>query len=113
LLRHECTAIIAAAGAVRSIHSGDKVPTDLAQFEADIKSSCYRILRSRQHLAGTDKGPPLVHNIYNPGHHAAGAFFLAAKTGVRSHHWPYGDMPPQPQMSEAQVGGIGYQPHRM
>lgn len=76
--------------------------------------------------AGTDKGPPLVHNIYNPGHHADGAFFLAAKRGVRSHHWPYGDMPPQPQVTDEQMvaivryvrelqqaNGIGDQPHRM
>ena len=76
--------------------------------------------------AGTDKGPPLVHDIYNPGHHADGAFFLAARLGVRQHHWPYGDMPPQPQINEQQIAavvqyvrelqvanGIGYRPHRM
>ena len=32
---------------------------------------------------GTDTGPPLVHDIYNPGHHADHAFFAAAKFGVR------------------------------
>lgn len=76
--------------------------------------------------AGTDKGPPLVHDIYNPGHHGDGAFFLAAKLGVRQHHWPYGDMPPQRQVTEDQVAaiiqyvrelqvanGIGYRPHSM
>ncbi|MCW8915506.1 MAG: cytochrome c [Magnetovibrio sp.] len=56
--------------------------------------------------SGSDKGPPLIHNIYNPGHHADGAFFLAAKRGVRSHHWPYGDMPPQPQVNERQMANI-------
>ncbi len=76
--------------------------------------------------SGTDKGPPLIHNIYNPGHHGDASFFFAAKQGVRAHHWRYGDMPPQPQVSEAQItdivvyvrelqraNGIGYQPHRM
>ena len=76
--------------------------------------------------AGSDKGPPLVHNIYNPGHHGDGAFFLAAKQGSRNHHWRYGDMPPQPQVSEEQVAaivryvrelqranGIGFKPHNM
>lgn len=76
--------------------------------------------------AGTDKGPPFIHDIYNPGHHADGAFFLAAKLGVRQHHWRFGDMPPQPQVSEAQLAaivqyvrelqaanGITYRPHRM
>lgn len=56
--------------------------------------------------AGTEKGPPLVHNIYNPGHHADAAFFLAAKRGVRQHHWPFGDMPPQPQVSDEEIAGI-------
>tara|TARA_B100000427_G_scaffold112309_1_gene93130 strand:+ start:2998 stop:3429 length:432 start_codon:yes stop_codon:yes gene_type:complete len=76
--------------------------------------------------AGSDKGPPLVHDIYNPGHHADYAFVLAAQRGVRQHHWPYGDMPPQPQVSEKDLGniiryvrelqaanGIQYRPHNM
>ena len=56
--------------------------------------------------SGTDQGPPLMHNIYNPGHHADGAFFLAAKNGVRAHHWPYGNMPPQPQVSNGEIAAI-------
>ncbi|ASP35810.1 c-type cytochrome [Labrenzia sp. VG12] len=45
--------------------------------------------------AGRDGiGPPLVHKIYEPGHHADGAFYLAAQQGVRAHHWPFGNMPP-------------------
>jgi len=42
---------------------------------------------------GTDQGPPLIHSIYNPGHHSDQAFFLAAQNGVRSHHWNFGNMP--------------------
>lgn len=56
--------------------------------------------------SGTDQGPPLIHDIYNPGHHADGAFFLAAKNGVRAHHWPYGNMPKQPQVSAGEVAAI-------
>lgn len=75
---------------------------------------------------GTEKGPPLVHNIYNPGHHADGAFFLAAKRGTRQHHWKFGNMPAQPQVNEDDVraiiqyvrelqraNGIKSQPHNM
>ena len=43
--------------------------------------------------AGTDKGPPLVHKIYHPNHHADITFYLAAERGVRAHHWGFGDMP--------------------
>lgn len=42
---------------------------------------------------GTDQGPPLIHNIYNPGHHGDQAFYLAARRGVRAHHWGFGNMP--------------------
>ncbi|MBS0247954.1 MAG: cytochrome c [Proteobacteria bacterium] len=89
-------------------------------FDANC-ASCHGV-----NAAGTDKGPPFVHDIYNPGHHDDGAFFLAAKQGVRQHHWPYGNMPPQPQVSEEQLAaivryvrelqvanGITYRPHRM
>lgn len=55
---------------------------------------------------GTDKGPPLIHRIYEPGHHADIAFVLAARQGVRQHHWPFGDMPPQPEVSEDQIRHI-------
>ena len=54
--------------------------------------------------AGTKLGPPLIHDIYEPGHHSDQAFYLAAATGVRAHHWNYGDMPAQPQVSEDEVG---------
>lgn len=55
---------------------------------------------------GTQQGPPLIHPFYNPGHHADGAFFLAARIGVRQHHWKFGNMPPQPQVTEDQMAAI-------
>lgn len=51
-------------------------------------------------------GPPLVHKIYEPGHHADMSFVLAVQNGVRAHHWPFGDMPPQPGLTQADVNGI-------
>jgi mono/diheme cytochrome c family protein len=48
--------------------------------------------------AGSTSGPPLIHDIYNPGHHGNNAFIRAMQNGVRSHHWPFGDMPAQKQM---------------
>lgn len=53
--------------------------------------------------SGTDKGPPLVHDYYNPGHHSDGAFYAAVANGTRQHHWRFGNMPPQPQVSEDQT----------
>ncbi|MCC1482157.1 c-type cytochrome [Roseibaca sp. Y0-43] len=57
--------------------------------------------------AGKDGvGPPLVHVIYEPGHHSDMSFFLAARMGVRAHHWSFGNMPAQPQVSDADVAKI-------
>jgi mono/diheme cytochrome c family protein len=75
---------------------------------------------------GTPQGPPLVHDIYNPGHHSDESFSYAARNGVQAHHWAFGNMPPQPQVSDEllaqivryvrelqQANGIVYKPHRM
>lgn len=50
--------------------------------------------------------PPLVHMIYEPGHHADISFQRAAKLGVRAHHWPFGNMPPVESVDEASVSKI-------
>ena len=56
-------------------------------------------------LRGTDKGPSHLSIIYEPSHHADGAFLFAVQRGVRAHHWDFGDMPPieglQPEDIEA------------
>ncbi|MDA1089571.1 MAG: cytochrome c [Proteobacteria bacterium] len=76
--------------------------------------------------SGGDKGPPLVHDIYNPGHHGDESFIVAVRTGVRGHHWKFGNMPKQPQVGpedataiiryvrELQLAnGIVFKAHRM
>jgi len=55
---------------------------------------------------GPQKGPPLLHRIYEPSHHADASFQLAARNGVRAHHWPFGDMAPVPQVSTDEVAHI-------
>ncbi|MGE0352866.1 MAG: c-type cytochrome [Gemmatimonadales bacterium] len=52
---------------------------------------------------GTDVGPPLVHVIYEPGHHADAAFIRAVQLGVKAHHWRFGDMPPMPVLNPPDV----------
>lgn len=47
--------------------------------------------------------PPLVHKIYEPSHHSDMAFILAAKNGVRSHHWKFGNMPPVDGVTDGDV----------
>ncbi len=50
--------------------------------------------------------PPLVHDYYKPSHHGDAAFVLAARTGVRAHHWRFGDMPPVRGVTEAEIRSI-------
>ncbi|MDE0049542.1 MAG: cytochrome c [Rhodospirillales bacterium] len=52
------------------------------------------------HATGSDQGPPLVHRIYEPNHHADISFILAVRNGVRAHHWPFGDMAPVDGVSD-------------
>ena len=57
--------------------------------------------------AGNDgAGPPLVHIVYEPNHHGDAAFYMAARNGVRAHHWKFGDMAPVPGVTEADVTAI-------
>lgn len=54
-------------------------------------------------LTGTESGPPLIHVAYRPAFHADYAITLAIKNGVVAHHWRFGNMPPQPDIAEADI----------
>ncbi len=56
-----------------------------------------------ENASGTNNGPPLIHKIYRPGHHADGAFLNAALKGVRAHHWSFGNMPPVDGISQPEA----------
>lgn len=56
--------------------------------------------------AGSRKGPSLVHKIYEPAHHPDQTFLLAARNGVRAHHWQFGEMPPVPDVPDRQIDEI-------
>lgn len=57
-------------------------------------------------LKGSDKGPPMLHKVYEPSHHGDVAFQLAVKNGVRAHHWQFGDMKPVPGLTPDDVAHI-------
>ena len=123
LLALAAVALLAACGG----SDGDATPvvtfegTDGASLFAQACAGCHG-----EDLTGTDQGPPFLHAFYVPGHHGDAAFFLAAQRGVRSHHWNFGDMQAQPQVSRRQIevivryvrelqeaNGIFYKPHKM
>ena len=51
-------------------------------------------------------GPPLIHKIYEPSHHADEAFQRAVSQGVGSHHWQLGDMPPVEGLTRGDVAMV-------
>lgn len=52
---------------------------------------------------GTDNGPPFVHKIYEPSHHADFAWVRAVRGGVQAHHWRYGNMSPVEGVTDKQI----------
>ena len=57
-------------------------------------------------LRGTSTGPSHLSVVYEPNHHGDSAFVLAARNGVRAHHWSFGDMPPVPGLSDEDLAAI-------
>ncbi len=108
-------ALLALAGC--ATENGERTPEDIAatvlaadipesvrEGEALFDANCASCHGSRG--LGTDSGPPLIHIIYEPNHHADIAFVMAAERGVQAHHWQFGDMPPVPNVDRGQVAQI-------
>ena len=56
--------------------------------------------------SGTPSGPPLVHEVYEPSHHADASFLRAVQQGVQPHHWEFGPMPSIPGLDTGDVADI-------
>ena len=69
----------------------------------DLKcQSCNGINAAGRH----EIGPPLVHKIYEPSHHSDQSFYRAVALGVRSHHWPFGNMAAVEGLAKSDVKAI-------
>lgn len=79
-------------------------PTLVAEGDVLYQANCAACHGSD--LGGTAIGPSHLSVIYNPDHHGDGAFAAAVVTGVRAHHWEFGDMPVMPQITEADFNRI-------
>ncbi len=93
---------------MQSSDSGAHVDVAAPQLSADAERGT-RVFGANcaachgENAAGSDQGPPLVHKIYEPSHHGDQSFLAAVRNGVRRHHWQYGNMPPQPGVSDVSV----------
>lgn len=54
-------------------------------------------------LTGTEQGRPLLHPYYRSNHHSDFSIVRAVQIGVPAHHWRFGAMPAQPQISDEDI----------
>jgi mono/diheme cytochrome c family protein len=103
-IRAACLALLVAGACGEGADQAQVVlPADageLAAGEAVFEQHC--VACHGPAATGTEVGPPLVHRVYEPGHHSDYAFVLAIRQGVRAHHWRFGDMPPVPGLAPEQ-----------
>ncbi|MEK7841342.1 MAG: cytochrome c [Deltaproteobacteria bacterium] len=81
-----------------------KLPKELTGGETLFNKNC--ALCHGQAGIGANNGPPLVHKIYEPNHHADEAFYRAVQNGVIAHHWTFGNMPPLSNVSRDKLEQI-------
>ncbi len=103
--------LLAACERQEKAATAEKKPLPPAGFVADagVGERLFRAHCARCHgpgAMGSDQGPPLVHSVYRPAHHADLAFYWAVKDGVRQHHWHFGDMPAIKGLSAEDVANI-------
>ena len=97
-----------------AVGSGPPIVTvgvpDILSVEAQLGQRTYEANCASCHgrnAAGQDGvAPPLVHVIYEPGHHGDESFQRAVARGVQAHHWPFGNMPPVEGLSREDVALI-------
>ena len=110
----EATAVAAAPGATSVVPGAPLVDVVLpAEFSARARQGeiYFNAVCAACHganAAGQDGvAPSFVHRIYEPSHHGDMAFVLAARNGVRAHHWPFGNMPPiEQRLTDGELGAI-------
>ena len=85
-------ALVSLNGHAVVTNTGIKVPFSQGLGMGKFKQNCAKC--HGEWAEGTSDGPPLIHNYYKPSHHDDEAFYRAALSGVRAHHWRFGNMPP-------------------
>lgn len=88
-----------ATSSVEQVTSGD-IEAGRAVFVASC-AECHGV-----DAMGTDTGPPLVHDVYESGHHSDESFLVAVRRGVPAHHWDFGPMEPIDGISDEDVANI-------
>lgn len=78
-------------------------PTPDAYIEGDRLYVSYCSQCHGDRGSGTSQGPPFVHRVYEPSHHADASFHRAVQFGVAAHHWRFGNMAPIAGLTREEV----------
>ncbi len=110
-MRRRYLALLVVALVVSACGSGDTGSTPPAQ-DSELVAQGEELFRANCaqchgfDLRGTNTGPSLLSEVYEPNHHGDGAFLVAVQSGSPQHHWNFGDMPPVPGLSAEDVEAI-------
>lgn len=101
--------LLAACGSSTDSDAGDtgiaRQDPQLVSLGADIfQASC--ALCHGTDVRGTENGPSLLSQVYEPNHHADISFLLAVQRGSPAHHWRFGDMPAIEALTQDDVEAI-------
>lgn len=101
--------VLVACGGEEPSADGQDIATTLASGDADRGEELFAANCAACHgpaATGSDAGPPLVHEVYEPSHHGDVSFLLAVQNGVQPHHWEFGPMPAVPGLDVDEVADI-------
>jgi mono/diheme cytochrome c family protein len=90
-----------AAGELEGRAPGDPAGADGAVLYQEACASCHG-----DELQGTERGPSLLSEVYEPAHHPDASFRAAVRQGAPAHHWRFGDMPAIPGLDDEEVDAI-------
>ncbi|MFT6458506.1 c-type cytochrome [Pseudophaeobacter arcticus] len=94
-----------AGGPIVSVRTADTF-TASAQVGKQIFDAACANCHGQNAAGRNGMGPPLVHKIYEPSHHADAAFMRAVQFGVQAHHWNFGNMPKQGGLTDGDVKSV-------
>ena len=107
-----CSSEEPATGGYQSVASDTPLPAVVVPSLSDNARAGERVFNANCALchgpnaSGTGLGPPLVHQIYEPGHHQDFTIESAVRNGVPAHHWQFGNMPAVPAVSDEDIPNI-------
>jgi len=86
------------------ISCSSNVPPELEKGERFFNTFCANC--HGLNAKGTGFAPTFLTKIYEPNQHPDTVFMSAPLTGVRAHHWNFGDMPRIDQIREEELREI-------